>query len=118
MMCICNAYAEPGDVERAPNCPVHGIKANESVTVRILPESDDSRSDRFKATAYRWRVLAHSCGIKFHYGRAGTPAKLLAAYNCGADSCDSAFPLWTSERMKLFVWRWQGLGMQSVMEYV
>jgi hypothetical protein len=74
-------------------------------------------SDRFKATAYRWRALAHSCQIKFHFGRAGTPAKLVSAFRAGADSCDSAFPLWTAERMKTFVWRWQGLDCQAPMEY-
>lgn len=66
-------------------------------------------TDRFKATAYRWRSLAHTHRKRFHYGRASTPLKLLSAYRSGADSCDSAFPLWTAERMRIFARRWQGL---------
>ncbi len=75
-------------------------------------------TDRFKSTAYRWCELAHENGLKFHYGRAGTPAKLVSAFKVGSDSCDSAFPLWTAERMKLFALRWQGLSEQTTMEYV
>jgi hypothetical protein len=70
-------------------------------------------TNRFKATAYRWRVLAHQHRMKFHYGRASTPGKLVSAFKCGADSVDSAFPLWTAERMRIFVARWQGLAEQS-----
>lgn len=66
-------------------------------------------TDRFKATAYRWRTLAHAHQMKFHYARASTPGKLLSAFKIGADSCDSAFPLWTAARMKLFSQRWSGL---------
>ncbi len=74
-------------------------------------------TDRFKATGYRWRVLAHKHRLKFHYGRASTPGKLLSAFKMGADSCDSAFPLWTADRMRIFVARWQGLGDQGVIDY-
>jgi hypothetical protein len=73
-------------------------------------------TDRFKATGYRWRALAHSCGLKFHYGRASTPGKLVSAHKIGSDSCDSAFPLWTSERMRIFVSRWQGLEYQNCLD--
>jgi hypothetical protein len=66
-------------------------------------------SDRFKATAYRWCKLAHSHQKRFHYGRASTPGKLLSAFKVGADGCDSAFPLWTAARLKLFSQRWEGL---------
>ena len=59
-------------------------------------------SDKFKATAYRWSCIAHEQGKRFHYGRAGTLRKLQAAYNVDSDSCDSAFPLWTMERMVRF----------------
>lgn len=55
-------------------------------------------TDKFKGSAQRWCDLAHSRGKRFHYGRAGTLVKLQHAYNVGADSCDSAFPLWTEER--------------------
>ena len=74
-------------------------------------------SDRFKATAYRWSALAHSYQLKFHYGRASTPGKLAAAFRSNADSCDSSFPLWTTERMQTFIWRWQGLKEQTTMEF-
>jgi hypothetical protein len=74
-------------------------------------------TDRFKSTAYRWARLAHEAGLKFHYGRASTPGKLGSAFRSGADSCDSAFPLWTAERMKTFAARWEGLEEQTMMEY-
>jgi len=56
-------------------------------------------SNGFKATAYHWRVFAHAHGKKFHYGRAGTARKIQHAIEVGADSADSAFPLWTIERL-------------------
>lgn len=56
-------------------------------------------TNTFKSTAYSWCKLAHSYGKKFHYGRAGTPNKVLHALRVGADSADSAFPLWTYDRM-------------------
>lgn len=59
-------------------------------------------TDAFKSTAWQWSQLAHEHGKKFHFGRAGTLRKLQHAYNVEADSCDSAFPLWTSERMATF----------------
>lgn len=59
-------------------------------------------SDKFKFTAYGWSKLAHMAGKKFHYGRAGTLRKLRHAHAVDSDSCDSAFPLWTSERMEIF----------------
>lgn len=74
-------------------------------------------TDRFKRQAYRWAALAHKHRLKFHYGRASTPGRLMAAFQSAADSCDSAFPLWTQERMQTFVWRWQGLGEQTVMSF-
>lgn len=74
-------------------------------------------TDRFKATAGRWVQLAHKHQKKFHYGRAGTPGKLVSAFKVGADSCDSAFPLWTAGRMKTFGYRWQGLDMQKPIDY-
>ena len=74
-------------------------------------------SDRFKATAYRWCQLAHNHQMKFHYGRASTPRKLVSAFKVGSDSCDSAFPLWTAERMGIFSARWQGLEEQTTMQF-
>jgi hypothetical protein len=59
-------------------------------------------TDRFKLTAYGWSRLAHSCGKKFHYGRAGTLRKLAHAHAVEADSLDSNFPLWSTGRMFRF----------------
>lgn len=56
-------------------------------------------SDRFKLTAYNWCRFAHFCDKPFHYGRAGTLRKVRHAWNIGADSLDSNFPLWTKRRM-------------------
>ena len=70
-------------------------------------------SDKFKPQAYRWCRLAHKHQKKFHYGRAGTRKKIQSAYNVGSDSLDSSFPLWTSERMDVFVKTYQGLGIQT-----
>ena len=65
-------------------------------------------TDRFKGTAYWWCQLAHKHGKLFHYARAGTPRKIQHAVEVGADSCDSAFPLWTMERLDYFiVWKEQ-----------
>jgi hypothetical protein len=54
--------------------------------------------DEFKKEAPAWCEFAHSFGLKFHYARAGTPDKIKAAQLSGADSLDSAFPLWTIQR--------------------
>ena len=63
-------------------------------------------TDRFKSTARGWVDFAHSLGMPLHYGRAGTPRKLEWAEMCGADSCDSSFPLWTRDRMEWFIECW------------
>jgi hypothetical protein len=59
-------------------------------------------TDKFKFGAEKWCDLAHACGKKFHYGRAGTLRKLAHAIRVGADSIDSSFPLWTKERFGEF----------------
>ena len=56
-------------------------------------------TDKFKLEAYGWCRLAHFCDKPFHYGRAGTLRKVRHAWNIGADSLDSTFPLWTKARM-------------------
>lgn len=61
----------------------------------------------FKATAPRWLKIAHDGDRLFHYGRAGTLGKLEHALEIGADSCDSAFPMWTRTRWRTFVEHWQ-----------
>jgi hypothetical protein len=60
-------------------------------------------TDAFKATAARWCRLAHAHGLRFHYARAGTACKVAAAFRVGADSLDSAFPLFHRERWRRFV---------------
>ena len=74
-------------------------------------------SDGFKAQAGRWGALAHKHQKRFHFGRASTPNKLVSAYRSGADSCDSAFPLWTAARMKEFGQRWTGLEEQATIQF-
>lgn len=60
-------------------------------------------TDAFKATAPVWREMANRHRIPFHYARAGTPRKIIHAKSVGADSLDSAFPLWSKERWSWFV---------------
>jgi len=59
-------------------------------------------TDAFKTTAAEWCGLAHRHNKLFHYGRAGTAKKIQHAQSVGADSLDSAFPLWTKERFNFF----------------
>lgn len=63
-------------------------------------------TDAYKATAREWVSFAHEHGKPMHYGRAGTLKKLAHAEEVGADSVDSAFPLWTERRMRAFVADW------------
>lgn len=60
-------------------------------------------TNSFKARAEIWCEWAHDNDLRFHYGRAGTLNKVAHAMKVEADSLDSAFPLWTKERMALFV---------------
>ncbi len=64
-------------------------------------------TDIFKGTAWHWCRLAHQHGKKFHFARAGTLRKIAYAKEIGADSSDSAFPLWTKERLGSFIQMWQ-----------
>lgn len=58
-------------------------------------------TDKFKnETAEDWKNVAFIGGKRFHYARAGTERKVKHAIRIGADSLDSAFPLWTIERMR------------------
>lgn len=63
--------------------------------------------DAFKAQAKVWCDFAHDHGLPFHYGRAGTFSKLEHALEVGADSLDSAFPMWTHERFAAFAAHWE-----------
>lgn len=57
-----------------------------------------------------WRRLLDRWGGRLHYGRAGTLPKLRHAHQIGADSLDSAFPMWTDERWTRFEEAWLALG--------
>ncbi len=59
-------------------------------------------SNAYKATAQAWRAWTLEHGLRFHFGRAGTPSKVAFALECAADSLDSAFPLWTMRRWRAF----------------
>lgn len=54
-------------------------------------------------TAARWCAMAHAHGKRCHIGRVGTPALVARARESGADSIDSAFPLWSTEHLDAFV---------------
>ena len=71
-------------------------------------------TNKFKSTAYGWRTLAHKHGKKFHYGRAGTPRKIDHAIAVGSDSADSAFPLWTYDRLNELVSHINGPKQMSI----
>ena len=62
-------------------------------------------TNSYKSTAAEWCKWAHAHGLKFHYGRAGTQSKVAQAQYIGADSLDSAFPMWTKQRFNDFT-RW------------
>lgn len=58
--------------------------------------------DQMKHAARLWVQVAHSHGKLLHYGRGGTLAKLAHAFEVGADSIDSAFPLFSKIRFRKF----------------
>src|ERR1700733_363234 len=71
-------------------------------------------TDKFKLTAYHWARLAHAHQKKFHYARAGTPRKIRHAFRVGADSLDSTFASWTTQRTNELCHVWDGLGLQEI----
>jgi len=89
--------------------PMTSIIDGSSVKGRVHPSVKGlflGGTDSWKRTAGYWSAWAHHAGINFHYGRASTPAKIRAARRSGADSMDTAFPLWTRERFQRFVEMW------------
>lgn len=60
-------------------------------------------SDSVKGRARLWRDFAHDHDLPFHYGRGGTLAKVAQAFDIGADSVDSEFPVFSRIRMGTFV---------------
>lgn len=71
-------------------------------------------TDRFKLTAYKWARLAHKHQRKFHYARAGTPRKVRHAFRVEADSLDSTFASWTTQRTNELCQVWDGLELQDI----
>lgn len=65
--------------------------------------------NKFKKTAPVWGAFAKRHGLKFHYGRAGTPTRVDFAYSSGADSCDSSFPLTSQRLLSEFIEHWKSL---------
>ena len=59
-------------------------------------------TNSYKHTAGVWKDFAHENGLKFHYGRCGTQSKIAHARHIGADSIDSALPMWTKKGWALF----------------
>jgi hypothetical protein len=60
-------------------------------------------TDKYKASAPMWRTWTDARGLPFHYGRCGTAGKIEHAIELGADSLDSALPMWTRQRWDWFV---------------
>ncbi len=54
-------------------------------------------------TGAAWVRLAHRLGLFCHIGRVGTAKRVRWAIECGADSIDSSLPLWSQEKLRLFV---------------
>lgn len=55
------------------------------------------------ATAEAWCALGRRLGIPVHIGRVGTLDRVAWAQAIGASSIDSAFPLWTKDRLDDFI---------------
>lgn len=60
-------------------------------------------TNAYKARAGDWAAWCRTKGLRFHYGRAGTMEKVAHAMEVGANSLDSALPMWTAERWREFV---------------
>lgn len=54
-------------------------------------------------TAPEWVKLAHQAGVPCHVGRCGTARRVAWAKRIGADSIDSSLPLWSSEKLQVFL---------------
>ena len=50
-----------------------------------------------------WVKVAHELGVKCHIGRVGTARRVRWAARIGADSIDSALPLWSKENLAVFI---------------
>ena len=59
----------------------------------------------YKQTAAAWAHYAHNNSKRFHYARASTRRKLQDAIQCGADSIDTAAPIWIPRQLRQWI-RW------------
>ena len=62
-------------------------------------------STTYKRRAKEWADFAHQHGLRMHYARAGTRGKLRHAHESGADSHDTACPLWIPRQYEQWL-RW------------
>ena len=54
-------------------------------------------------TGAKWVAAARTLGMKCHIGRVGTAKRVRWALRIGADSIDSALPLWSEENLGRFL---------------
>jgi hypothetical protein len=83
---------------------------------RVLPRVDGiflGGTDAFKRTARSWCHLAHDNGKGFHFARVSTEARYRAAYEMGADSCDTSQPLWSDVEWARFERWWRDTERQE-----
>lgn len=66
-------------------------------------------STAFKQTAKTWLQLAHTRGLRFHYGRAATLARLEYALEIGCDSADSSQFQWSTQKWDSLLYWWDDL---------
>ena len=55
------------------------------------------------STGQSWCRLAHELGLACHVGRVGSARRIRWAQRIGADSIDSALPLWSDSHMRRFL---------------
>lgn len=54
-------------------------------------------------SAREWIAFAHASGLPCHVGRCGTARRVAWAKRIGADSIDSSLPLWSADKLRLFI---------------
>lgn len=97
--------------DKLPDWPWYLAIQDGMQTLDLAPAMASSRyagiflggTTKFKCTASDWLESARKWGVRFHYGRCGTPRKVEHARRVGADSLDSAFPLWEKNRWEWFI---------------
>lgn len=59
------------------------------------------------ATGATWTATGRRLGLPVHVGRVGTADRVRWAHDIGADSIDSALPLWSERKLDVFVDAWR-----------